>query len=121
MKVSVPIQKKVLLELFFMEKQQPMTGQTVVVPKEFQLEKLTDASSAKKKLMGCMQTKEENGNNIQFIDNSEVEFVPAEIVILKELFDAKKNWSVDDADGVTGLKEIFNPQPVEKKKLSRES
>lgn len=106
MKLSSSKAKKVLFELFFELHTNPLNGSTALMQKEFVLEKLFDAASAKKKISACM--KQVDTDKVD-IDETEIEFVPAEIVVLKQLFDAKKNFPVDDADGVMILKELFNP------------
>lgn len=102
MKISVPNQKEVLVSLFYEEKETNQGKR--LMPREFSLEELMAAASAKSKIM----FKVENGQAVW--DESEVEFTPAEIVILKTLFDSKKTWSVEVAKTINDLKNIFNPK-----------
>jgi hypothetical protein len=101
MKIVTMGQKEVLLSLFYTEKQ-TMQG-TTMISKEFPLEDLMSAGSAKKKLMPKIK------DNKAFWEEKEIEFTPSEIVVLKKLFDEKKTWSVDAATIVQELKNIFNP------------
>ncbi len=114
-----------------------MSGQPPFVSVEFALEKLREAGSAKRKLLQPtrpltetefanfikgnarvytedeqVELKKSLGVNLNY-DNSEIEFNPDEIVILKDLFDAKKKWSSDLDLVVLELKDIFSPpKPV---------
>lgn len=126
MKIFKGEHKFLLHELFY-----EFPKESIAVPKEFPLEKLFDASGAKKKLMPLVRsaTEEEIKNHLQgkpipsdsemellknnlktsIFEEKEIEFEPGEIVILKELFDSKKNWSIERADMVKELKDIFYP------------
>jgi hypothetical protein len=108
MKITKGTHKSLLFSLFYQLGTNPYTGQSAMMPKEFVLEKLADAGGAKKKIMPKIEQVNETQQRMSFED-SEVEFVPGEVVILKELFDGKKNWSVDDAEIVKELKDIFYP------------
>lgn len=130
MKISKGNHRAILIDLFYSVDSKGMT------PKEFPLEKLFDASQAKKKLMPLVRAATEteilnylNGKQVTpeemenykkdlkttTFEDKEVEFTPSEVVILKELFDSKKNWSIDKADIVKELKDIFYPPiPLEK-------
>ncbi len=101
MKITAAGQKEVLLSLFYGEKQ-TMKG-IQMLPREFPLEELMPASSAKRKLMPIIQDKK------AFWEEGEIEFVPAEVVVLKKIFDEKKSWNVDAATIIQELKDIFNP------------
>ena len=100
MKLSKKPHKILFFNLFY----EVVNGQTKV--KEYPLEELLDASTTKKKLIESSE--ESNGRTNWKFDENEVEFTPAEVVILKKLFDSKKNWGVDDAEVVLEVKELFN-------------
>ena len=101
MKLSKKAHKILFFNLFY----EVVNGQTKV--KEYPLEELFDASSTKKKL--AQKSDEADSKTIFNFTDDEVEFTPAEIVILKKLFDGKKGWNVDDAEAVGEIKELFNP------------
>ena len=100
MKISKKAQKDLLLSLFY-EERNTVQG-LKMVQKEFPHEELMEACSAKKKVMPDFVGEE------ALFNDTEVEFTPAEIVVLKKLFDAKKNWMVDLAPIVQEIKEKFN-------------
>lgn len=105
MKITKGTQKALLFELFYQPNPRAgMPGQSSHTPLDFPLESLFDAANAKKRLDG------KDANGMITFDNEEIEFIPAEVVTLKKLFDAKKTWPVDKADVVGELKEIFNPK-----------
>lgn len=130
MKIFKGDHRAILIDLFYSVDSKGMTA------KEFPLEKLFDASRAKKKLMPLVRPATETeilnylkGKQVTpeemeiykrdlkttVFEDKEVEFTPSEVVILKELFDSKKNWSIDKADIVKELKDIFYPPiPLEK-------
>ena len=98
MKVSDSSQKLILFELF----------QTEQGPRQFTLDKLFDAASAAKKL--ALPVLDEEGNltdTVRFTPDM-VEFTPAEVTILKNLFDERKEWDIARADPVQGLRALFS-------------
>lgn len=103
MKIQTKQHKLLIFQLFMEEKTNQM-GQTEIVPRNFPLEQLADAGSAKNKVMSKV-----DGNVVQFEDG-EVVFNPSEVVIVKKLFDEKKQWSVNDAEQVMLLKDIIYPK-----------
>lgn len=94
--------KAVLFSCFF-ELQKGQMGQEIMRPKTFMIDKIADAGSASKKLKDGM-----NEKTGKFTD-TEVEFIPSEIAVLKELFDikAKKGFPFGDADAVVKLDKLF--------------
>ena len=131
MKISKGVHKQFLLDLF-VQPHPHVSGQ--IIAKEFSLEDLFDASSAKKKIAPLIReatdeeiniylkgqkVSDEEMNNLRknlkttIFKDEEVEFTPSEIVILKKLFDSKKTWSVEQADIVKELKDIFYPEKKE--------
>jgi hypothetical protein len=107
MKILKGTHKALLFNLFYEKGRNPYTGQEGMVPKEFPLEKLMDAGSAKKKILPVVE--QVNDQQRLLFNDGEIEFIPAEIAIIKELFDAKRTWAADDAEIVQELKDIFNP------------
>lgn len=137
MKIFKGDHRAILLDLFYYPNPKAgMPGQSALLVKEYPLDQLFDASSAMKKLRplvrpsteaeilnylkGKQVTPEEMENykkdlKTTVFEDKEVEFTPSEIVILKELFDNKKNWSPEKADIIKELKDIFYPPiPLEK-------
>ena len=103
-----------------------MQGQTPEIPKSFPLEEVFDAASAKKKVMpktepllddkGVQVTTGEGlvMSRITFEDSEkDIEFTPSEIVILKRMFDEKKDWSTEITEPLQQLKDIFYPPKKE--------
>jgi len=84
-------------------------------PKEFDVQsgKLGDADSCMKKILEGSKTEEAGvdprGNRMFQIKFSKdpITFIPAEIAILKELFDAKTKWSHEEAPVALELKALF--------------
>ena len=104
MKINLGTQKAILHMLFFEEVTKNEQGQPVFRPKQFPLNKLFDAASAAKKLM---EDSTEKDGRIWFKDK-EVEFTPAEITVLKELFDDNsEKWDITTAEIVKELQELF--------------
>ena len=85
--------------------EQIVDGQPLVIPKQFAIDKLFDASSVAKKLREGSYDKD---GRTWFVDG-EQEFTPAEVTILKELFDGNSDkWTILEADTVQELKELFD-------------
>ena len=100
MKVKSKKHKAILHSLFFSEKDGQMS------PVTFPIEKLGGASSGAKKLIGTSEVLENGGIKYNY-DDSEQEFTPSEVAILKDLFDRKSTWSVEVADIVFEIKNLF--------------
>ena len=103
MKISAPEQKVVLHKLFLELTGRTEAGDPVYQQRQFPLDKLMDASSAAKKLLDG--ARQENG--FLYFSDSEISFTPAEVAILKDLFDGVTTWEIGMADGVLGLRAIF--------------
>jgi len=103
MRISDPVQKVVLHKLFYDVVGRTQDGEPVHEPKQFAIEQLLDAASAAKKLV---QGSTQNGGFISYSDE-EITFTPAEVTILKGLFDGVKEWGVGVADAVLQLQAIF--------------
>ncbi len=130
MKVVKSGHKVILFDLFSVPNPRfGMPGEPKSISKDFALEKLVDASNAKKKVSPVTRdaTPEEteafvkqNGDQgkvtISAFQEGEVEFTVDEAAILKELFDAQKSWKVDLAELVNEVKELFNTTPEKKEK-----
>lgn len=105
MKISSPQQKRIIWETFYEKTGQTgQNGVPIAQPKSFQLEKLQDAGSAKKKISDTIDQK------TGIFNDKEIEFTPGEIAIIKDLFDAqsKIGFMADDAEAVLALKNTFD-------------
>jgi hypothetical protein len=100
MKITKKEHKAILSSLFFEEVQ----GQ--FRPKNFSIDKLAEAGSANKKIRESVTEDKK-----KFID-AEIEFTPDETAILSDLFKAKKEWTVIDAEFVLELKDIFEGKEI---------
>jgi len=111
MKISKATLKAVLSRLFF-DISTNDKGLPVAQPKQFTFVTLQDAASAYKKILeGSKNTTQKVGDeSVVFTEYSdkEIEFTPAEVVILKELFDANLDkWTIQDVEAVGELQELF--------------
>ena len=73
---------------------------------------MQDAASAYKKILeGSKNTpqKIDDTNTVIMTEYSdkEIEFTPAETVLLKQLFDGQEKWSIDQSEAVSELKDLF--------------
>ena len=112
MQIKSATHKAVLSRLFF-DISTNEKGLPVAQPKQFTFVTLQDAASAYKKILeGSKDTpqKIDDTNTVIFTQYSdkEIEFTPAEVVILKELFDANLDkWTIQDVEAVGELQELF--------------
>ena len=74
--------------------------------KEFPLEKLLNAASVMSKLVS-KEEKVEGGVRREF-DDTEVTLTLSEVAFLKDLFDQKKNFTIDESRMALFFKEYFN-------------
>lgn len=105
MKLIKGTHKAVLSSLFYEKTgQNTSNGLPIFQPKQIPFDKLMDASSAAKKIN---EGSELTGVKITYPDG-EIEFTPAEVTVVKELFDANKDkWDVTVADSIKELIELF--------------
>ena len=73
---------------------------------------MQDAASAYKKILeGSQDTprKIDDTNTVIFTEYSdkEIEFAPAEVALLKQLFDEQEKWDIQSAEAVSELQELF--------------
>src|SRR3990167_885736 len=112
MRLSKATHKAVLSRLFF-DISINDKGLPVAQPKQFTFVTLQDAASAYKKILeGSKDTprKIDDTHTVIFTEYSdkEIEFTPAEVAILKELFDSNSDkWTVQEAEAVGELQELF--------------
>ena len=111
MKIKSATQKAVLSRLFF-DISTNEKGMPIAQPKQFTFVTLQDAASAYKKILeGAKDTprKIDDTNTVIFTEYSdkEIEFTPAEVVLLKQLFDGQEKWSIEQAEAVGELKKLF--------------
>lgn len=99
MKVKKATHKVILSRLYVQE-----NGQSV----NFSVDKLADAGSSLKKINEGAKTIDvgEGKQAVQYKDG-DIEFTPAEVAILKPLFDEKKEWAAVDAQAVLEIKALF--------------
>ena len=83
----------------------------IAQPKQFTFVTLQDAASAYKKILeGSKNTTQKVGDeSVVFTEYSdkEIEFTPAEVALLKQLFDGQEKWGIESAEAVSELKELF--------------
>src|SRR3990172_11814422 len=111
MKMIKATQKAVLSRLFF-DISTNDKGLPVAQPKQFTFVTLQDAASAYKKILeGSTNKTEKIGNETIILteySDKEIEFTPAEVVLLKQLFDEQEKWTIDQAAAVQELKKLFD-------------
>ena len=103
--------KAVLSRLFF-DISFDEKGFPIAKPKQFTFINLQTAASAYKKILeGSQDTprKIDDTNTVIFTEYSdkEIEFTPAEVALLKQLFDEQEKWGIESAEAVQELKELF--------------
>jgi hypothetical protein len=98
MKVKTAQQKVILSQLFRQADGQPVS---------FSVDKLADAGSALKKINESSEPVKDQPGTILFKDG-DIDFTPAEVTILKTLFDEKKEWLAVEADVVLEIKALFD-------------
>lgn len=103
MKISNPIHKSILHQLFFNIDVNKKTddGRMIVTHKEFQFPDVVQATTAFQKLEGSLNEK-------KIFNSEDIEFTPQEIIILNKLFKAKKTWNVTVGLQIQELHDIFN-------------
>src|SRR3990172_5982375 len=111
MKISKATLKAVLSRLFF-DISTNDKGLPVAQPKQFTFVTLQDAASAYKKILeGSKNTpqKIDDTNTVIFTEYSdkEIEFTPAEVVLLKQLFDGQEKWGIEQSTAVLELDKLF--------------
>jgi len=83
----------------------------IAQPKQFTFVTLQDAASAYKKILeGSKNTTQKVGDeSVVFTEYSdkEIEFTPAEVALLKQLFDGQEKWGIESAEAVSELKVLF--------------
>ncbi|MBI4092238.1 MAG: hypothetical protein HY427_03480 [Candidatus Levybacteria bacterium] len=97
---------KALLSILFYEEVgvNPVTKSLAYKAKQFPFTKLFDATSAAKKL--AEGSTEKDGRT--YYKDGVIELTPAEVAILKELFDANKDkWDITVAETIKELQELF--------------
>ena len=86
-------------------------GMPIAQPKQFTFVTLQDAASAYKKILeGSKNTTQKVGDeSVIFTEYSdkEIEFTPAEVALLKQLFDEQEKWGIESAKAVGELKALF--------------
>jgi len=110
MKIEKATHKLTLFNLFYQPNPNAaiIPGVSPFIGKKFVLERLADAGSAKRKLISKYEEKE--GKRFPVFQDGEVTFDPGEIVVLKDLFDAEKEWDSDLDLVVAELHNIFYPK-----------
>ena len=104
MKINKAQHKAILSSLFYEKTGDTPEGQPIFRPKQFPFDKLMDAMTVSKKLL---EGSEEKEARIYYKDK-EIELTPAEISLLKDLFDANKDsWDVLVAEAVSELQKLF--------------
>lgn len=117
MKITEAGQKVVLYNLFYEVAGHLPTGEPVIRPKQFPIEKLLDASSVCKKLLGGVKREDAL---LRFAEG-EVSFTPNEVALLKGLFDEKGDtWDVTSADAVLSLDALFKGKKPKTAKVDEE-
>ena len=111
MKISKATLKAVLSRLFF-DISTNDKGLPIAQPKQFTFVTLQDAASAYKKILeGSKNTPQKinDTDTVMFTEyaDKEIEFTPAETVLLKQLFDGQEKWEISQAEAVGELKELF--------------
>jgi len=110
MKINKANHKAVLSRLFF-DISTNEKGMPVAQPKQFTFVTLQDAASAYKKILDGSTNKTEKIGDETIIlteySDKEIEFTPAEVVLLKQLFDEQEKWEISQAEAVGELKELF--------------
>ena len=111
MKITKATIKAVLSRLFF-DISTNEKGMPIAQPKQFTFVSLQDAASAYKKILeGSKNTpqKIDDTNTVIMTEYSdkEIEFTPAETVLLKQLFDGQEKWDIQSAEAVQELKDLF--------------
>ena len=112
MRLHKATHKAVLSRLFF-DISINEKGLPVAQPKQFTFVTLQDAASAYKKILeGSKNTPQKinDTDTVMFTEyaDKEIEFTPAEVVLLKQLFDEQEKWTIDQAAAVQELKELFD-------------
>ena len=110
MKINKATIKAVLSRLFF-DISTNEKGLPIAQPKQFNFVTLQDAASAYKKILeGSKNTTQKVGDeSVIFTEysNKEIEFTPAEVALLKQLFDGQEKWGIESAEAVLELQELF--------------
>ena len=111
MRISKATHKAVLSRLFF-DISINDKGLPVAQPKQFTFVTLQDATSAYKKILeGSKNTPQKinDTDTVMFTEYSdkEIEFTPAEVALLKQLFDGQDKWGIESAEAVLELQELF--------------
>ena len=111
MKIIKASHKAVLSRLFF-DISTNEKGMPIAQPKQFTFINLQTAASAYKKILeGSKNTpqKIDDTNTVIMTEYSdkEIEFTPAEVALLKQLFDGQEKWGIESAEAVGELKELF--------------
>ena len=110
MKITKATIKAVLSRLFF-DISTNEKGMPIAQPKQFTFVTLQDAASAYKKILeGSKNTPQKvDDNTVIFTEyaDKEIEFTPAEVALLKQLFDGQEKWGIESAEAVQELKELF--------------
>ena len=111
MRIKKATQKAVLSRLFF-DISFDEKGFPIAKPKQFTFINLQTAASAYKKILeGSKDTpkKIDDTNTVIFTEYSdkEIEFTPAEVALLKQLFDEQDKWDISNAESVSELKDLF--------------
>ena len=110
MKINKATIKAVLSRLFF-DISTNEKGMPIAQPKQFTFVTLQDAASAYKKILeGSKNTTQKVGDeSVVFTEYSdkEIEFTPAEVALLKQLFDGQEKWDIQSAEAVSELQELF--------------
>lgn len=95
MKVQTAQMKVFLRELFLTEGRNA-SGQPIVTEKRFPFSKLGDVMTVNEKLLKGSTLDKTNPKLMRFTED-EVEFTPAEVAILIDLFDSIKDWTSSKA------------------------
>ena len=103
--------KAVLSRLFF-DISFDEKGFPIAKPKQFTFINLQTAASAYKKILeGSKNTpqKIDDTNTVIMTEYSdkEIEFTPAEVALLKQLFNGQEKWGIESAEAVLELQELF--------------
>jgi len=110
MKINKANHKAVLSRLFF-DISTNEKGMPVAQPKQFTFVTLQDAASAYKKILDGSTNKTEKIGDETIIlteySDKEIEFTPAEVALLKQLFDGQEKWEISQAAAVAQLKDLF--------------
>src|SRR3990172_13216293 len=110
MKINKATIKAVLSRLFF-DISTNEKGLPIAQPKQFNFLTRQDAASAYKKILeGSKNTTQKVGDeSVIFTEYSdkEIEFTPAEVALLKQLFDEQEKWGIESAKAVGELKALF--------------